>query len=89
MNIAPEWSTWYIAYNNMNLLLHEAAGKIVPPSKTDRNQLRQPYSSAIDEAFFQVRKTSFICMNCYWFLFKYCEQEISKVDTFFTGKLAE
>ena len=55
MNITPEWSAEYMAYNDLDLFLDELTGQILPSNEIDRNESRQPSFPPIDEAFFQVR----------------------------------
>lgn len=56
MNITPEWSGEYMAYNDLDLLLHESTGQILPSNENNQNESRQPYFPPIEEAFFEVRQ---------------------------------
>ena len=56
LNITPEWSAEYMAYNDLDLLLHESTEQTLTIDEIERNELRQLPSPPIEEAFFQVRQ---------------------------------
>jgi SPX domain protein involved in polyphosphate accumulation len=59
MHLTPEWSSQYIAYEDMKELFMEVISKTPSIDENNQNSARQQYFLLADEEFFQVRKNSF------------------------------
>ncbi|CAF3922687.1 unnamed protein product [Adineta steineri] len=74
-NLTPEWNSQYIQYQYMKELLNKAIAEAPILVNNDDDDDK----SAYEEYFLRVDEE----------FFEYCEKQVTKINTFFTEKLAE